>query len=299
MADTIATLTSPRANTTLTTDITAQAREVDFVSRFSQNWADLRNILGIMNPVRKAPGTQLVAYNATVTLEDGEVPEGAVIPYSKAKVTPVYSESIVIEKYAKGVTIEDVSKYGAAVAVQKTDNAFLAELQGKVMADFYDYLETGTLTDSAADFQMAVALAVGAVKNKFSELHLNASRVVVFVNTMDAYRYLGAANLTVQTAFGIEYVNSFMGATLILSSEVTEGKVIATVADNMVLYYIDPSDSEFAQLGLRYTVEGETNLIGFHVEGNYNTAVGETFAIMGVKLWAEYQDGIAVVTVGG
>ena len=28
-----------------------------------------------------------------------------------------------------------------------------------------------------------------------------------------------------------------------------------------------------------------------------NTAVGETYAIMGMKLWAEYLDGIAKITV--
>lgn len=64
------------------------------------------------------------------------------------------------------------------------------------------------------------------------------------------------------------------------------------------LYYIDPSDSEFARLGLNYTVQGETNLIGFHAQGNYTTAVGETFALMGMKLWAEYLDGISVVSFG-
>ena len=90
MADTHpATFTEPRANTTLTADITVQAREVDFVSRFTDNWESLREILGIMNPVRKQPGTTLVSSKATITLEDGNVPEGAVIPYSKAKVEPV------------------------------------------------------------------------------------------------------------------------------------------------------------------------------------------------------------------
>ena len=300
MADTIATLTNPRANTTLTSDITVAAREVDFVSRFTQNWDALREIVGIMNPVRKAPGTKLTSYKATVTLEDGEVPEGAVIPYSKAKVEPVAHEDITIKKYAKGVTIEDVAKYGATVAVQRTDEAFLNELQGVVMDDFYAFLQTGSLIESATDFQMGVALAVGLVKDKFKKLHLNSGGVVVFVNTMDAYRYLGAAQLTVQNSFGIEYVQNFMGAeTVILSSEISAGKIIATVADNLTLYYIEPSDSEFAQLGLRYTVEGETNLIGFHAEGNYSTAVGESYAIMGMKLWAEYLDGIAVVAVAG
>ena len=60
------------------------------------------------------------------------------------------------------------------------------------------------------------------------------------MNTLDAYKYLGAAELSVQTAFGINYIQNFMGAqTLILSSEIEEGKVIATPADNIVLYYVD------------------------------------------------------------
>ena len=89
-----------------------------------------------------------------------------------------------------------------------------------------------------------------------------------------------------------------MGArTVILSSEIDEGKIYAVPADNIVLYYVDPADSEFAKLGLVYTTEGQTNLIGFHAEGNYTTAVGESFALMGMTLWAEYADAIAVVTV--
>lgn len=299
MADTYpASLTTPRANTTVVSDITVKAREVDFVSRFSMNWESLRQILGIMNPVRKAPGTKLVSSKATITLEDGDVPEGAVIPYSKAKVVPVAYDDLTIQKYAKAVSIESVNQFGAAVAVQKTDEAFLNELQTMVLDEFYEFLLTGSLTSTEDTFQMAVAMAIGQVVDKFKKMRLNASNIVVFVNTLDAYRYLGAAELTVQNAFGMQYIENFMGAqTMILSSEIPEGKVIAVPADNIVLYYIDPSDSEFAQLGLNYTVEGETNLIGFHAVGNYSTAVGESYAIMGMKLWAEYLDAIAVVTV--
>lgn len=301
MADTYpATLTTPRANTILTTDITVQAREVDFVSRFTNNWESLRQILNIMNPVRKQPGTTLVGSRATITLEDGNVPEGAKIPYSKAKVEPVTYEELTIKKYAKAVSIESVNKYGAAVAVQKTDDAFLNELQTEVLDDFYAFLQTGELTSTESTFQMAVAMAIGQVVDKFKKMRKNASSIVTFVNTLDAYRYLGAAELTVQNAFGMQYIENFMGAqTMILSSEIPEGKVIAVPSDNIVIYYVDPGDSEFAQLGLNYTVDGETNLIGFHAEGNYSTAVGESYALMGMKLWAEYIDAIAVVTVAG
>lgn len=290
----------PKENLTKVANITTAAREIDFVTRFNKNWDALREVMGIMRPIRKAPGTKLVASKATVTLQDGNVAEGAEIPYSLAEVEPVAFQDLTIKKWAKAVSIEAVEKHGAAVAVQKTDEAFLNELQGVVLDDFYDFIQTGTLTDSEDDFQMGVAMAVGLVADKFKKMRRNGSKVTVWVNTLDAYRYLGAAALTVQSIFGIQYVKDFLGAeTMILSSEIPEGTILATPQDNVVLYYVDPGDSEFAQLGLDYTVQGETNLIGFHANGNYTTAVGESFAIMGMKLWAEYLDAIAVVTVGG
>lgn len=287
-------------NTTLSTDITVAARAVDFVTRFGANWNALRDIMGIARPIRKMPGTELVAYSANVTLADGAVAEGDLIPFSKGTVEPVAFDKITIEKYAKAVTLEAVDKYGAEVAIQKTDDAFLSELQGKVMDRFYAKLATGTLAGTAADFQAGVAEAVGSVVDKFKKMHKDATEIVVFVNTLDAYRYLGAAQLTVQKEFGINYVKGFMGADkMILSSEIESGKIYATASDNLVLYYVDPADSDYRKLGLNYTVEGETNLIGFGVDGNYSRAQGESYAIMGMNLWFEHVDAVAVVTVGG
>lgn len=276
------------------------AREIDFVSRFTDNWEALREILGIMRPIRKTPGTQLISYTASIDLESGDIDPGEVIPYSKATVLQYTKADLSLLKYAKAVPIEDVNRYGAEIAVQKTDEAFLNELQSNVLDSFYTFLtdDTAASTGSEETFQMAVAMAIGTVRDKFKKLRKNASEIVVFVNTLDAYKYLGAAELTIQTAFGIDYVQNFMGArTLILSSEIDEGTVIAVPSDNIVLYYVDPGDSQFAQLGLDYTVQGETNLIGFHANGNYSTAVGESFALMGMTLWAEYADGIAIYTV--
>lgn len=276
------------------------AREIDFVSRFTQNWEALRNILGIMRPIRKAPGSQLISYTASVALESGNVDAGEVIPYSKATITQVAKGDLTIEKYAKAVPIEDVSKYGATIAVQKSDDAFLNELQNVVLARFYTFMNTGALTSTYTTFQMALAMAKGNVLDKFQKMRKTVTEVVGFCNVLDAYEYLGAAGVTVQTQFGLTYIKDFMGYnTLFLLSapDIERGTVIALPVENMDLYYIDPGDSEFAQLGLNYTTEGETNLIGFHANGNYSTAVGESFAIMGMALWAEYLDGISVATV--
>lgn len=287
---------------TVAADITVAAREVDFVTRFAQNWEALRQILGIMRPIEKAPGTKLTSYKASMksdALQGGaSVGEGDEIPYTEFKVEPVAYSDVTLEKYAKAVSIEAVTKYGAAIAVQKTDEAFLNELQNVVMDRFYTFLATGTLTATADSFQMGVAKSIGLVKDKFKKMHRNITGVVTWVNTLDAYEYLGAANLTVQTSFGIDYVENFMGAQVfILSSEIERGKVISTPVENIDLYYVNPSNSDFAQLGLNYTTDGETNLIGFHANGDYSHAVGESFALMGMALWAEYLDGISVVEV--
>ena len=290
-----------KENLTKVENIDVTVRELDFVTRFGKNWEALRQILGIMRPIRKTPGTKLVSYTATVTLENGDVGEGVEIPYSQAAVTEAAKGDIEMFKYAKAVSIEAVSKYGAENAVQRTDDEFLNELQNKVLTDFYTFLNTGTLTGQESTWQMALAMAKGKVLDKFNKLRRTVTNVVGFANVLDAYKYIGAAGITVQTAFGIQYIKDFMGySTLFLLSapDIAVGTVIALPVENIDLYYIDPADSDFAKLGLKYTVEGETNLIGFHAQGNYNTAVGESFALMGMKLWAEYLDGIAVVTVG-
>lgn len=303
----VETLTNPRDSLpNIYTNITA--REVDFVTRFNDNWDALRQIIGIMRPIRKAPGSQLVSYTASVALESGDVPAGAVIPYSKATVEKTAKDDLTIKKYAKAVPIEDVDKYGVDIAVEKSDDAFLAELQNVVLNDFYTFLNTGSLSGTAATWQAALAKAQGEVLNKFATMQKDVTGIVGFANILDAYDYLGAADITVQTQFGLNYIKNFMGySTLFLlpetigksTSGIARNKVLATPVENIDLYYVDPGDSEFSRLGLNYTTQGVTNLIGFHAQGNYTTAVGESFALMGMKLWAEYLDGIANITVGG
>lgn len=292
-----------KTNVTTTAQYTTSAREVDFVTRFSDNWDALRNIMGIMRPIRKSPGTKLISYKASVdgTLQGGTtVAEGDEIPFTKMKVEPVSYADIEVAKYAKSVTIESVAKYGADVAVEKTDDAFLVALQNKVLADFYAFLNTGTLKLTETTWQRALAMAKAKVLDKFAGMDKDVTEVVGFANILDAYDYLGDKDITVQSAFGLNYVENFLGySTLFLLPEkyIARNKVIAIPVENIDLYYVDPGDSEFGRLGLVYTVRGETNLIGVHVEGDYSRATGDMYAIMGMKLWAEYLDGIAVATV--
>ena len=288
-----------KANVTKQANITTPVREVDFVTQFGKNWDALREIMGIMRPIEKTPGTKLTSYKTSLTLESGDVAEAQTIPFSEATIEPVAFDDIEIKKYGKSVSVEAVAKFGAAVAVTRTDEEFRNELQGKVLNDFYAFLKTGALLDAKSTWQMAFAMAQGLVRDKFKKIRRDVTDIVQFVNILDVYEYLGAKDISVQTRGGMSYMQDFMGAkSVILSSDIERGKVIATPVNNIDLYYIDPSNSDFAQLGLPFTVQGETNLIGFHAEGKYSNMTGESYALMGMKLWAEYLDGIAVVYVG-
>lgn len=292
-----------RDNQITTSNYAVSAREVDFASRFAKNIQALQDILGISRPIRKAPGTKLTSY--MVTSEGGlqggaSVAEGEIIPLTELNVQEVEYGDIIVQKYARSVTIEAVSKYGADIAVQRVDDEFMNMIQGKVTSDFYGFLATGSGIHAATTWQMALAMAKGRALDKFASMDKTVTDVVGFANILDVYEWIGGANVTIQNEFGMNYVKNFMGyRTILLLPEkyIARGTVAATPVENLVIYYTDPSDSDYAKLGLTYRTDGDTNFIGVHVEGRYDRAAGDMTAIVGMKLWAEYLDGIIIELV--
>jgi hypothetical protein len=286
-------------NLTGTAQIQVRAREIDFVTSFGKDLQALLDIMGISRMIRKENGTVLKTKKVVGTLQSGAVAEGEEIPYSQYTVEETPFDSITIEKYRKGVSIEAIAEKGYDVAVQDTDNEFRSDLQNEIIDKFYTGLKMGTLSGYESTWQMAFAMAIGKVVDKFKKMRKSSTGVAVWVNTIDVYKYVGAANISVQTAFGMTYIKDFLGANVaFISSEIPEGVVIATPLNNLVAYYVDPADSEFVKAGLAYTTDPETGFIGFHAQGTYERAISDMFAIMGVRLFAEYLDAIAYISVG-
>lgn len=289
-----------RDNLTKVANINARVREIDFVSVFGKTWQSLMEIMGVSRDIVAEPGTKLTMLKGAINLQSGDVGEGELIPYSLASVDKIDVAEIDLEKYCKAVSIEAIKKYGYNQAVALTDETFRNELLGNVMDRFYGFVKTGALTNVQTTFQMAVAMAKGLVVNKWRAMRKTTRGVVGWCNVLDYFEYAGAAAITVQNYEGIQYVKDFMGLSVLFlcsDNEIPRGKVIATAIENIVYYHINPADGEYAASGLVYTTDGTTNLIGYHTEGNYHTAVSENFALMGLALFAEYQDGIAVVDI--
>lgn len=287
------------ANTVVSTDLTA-VREVDFVTRFAREIKIFREILGNIRMEKHAPGTKLTVKKAAVTLNTSSVGEGETIPYNAISYTETDVGSLTWDKQKIGVTMEAISAHGYDAAVQAADDDMLYKLRSKIVNDFFTFAQTGTLTSDIQtyDFQSALAEAQAQVQAKWEDMDRGYSDIIAFANVKDAYRYLGAAQITTQTAFGMTYIENFLGfSKLFLTSKIPQGKIVATPSQNLILYYVDATANDFNKAGFLFRTDNETNLIGVHVEGNHNTDVSELSTVMAMGLFSEYLDGIAVIAI--
>ena len=287
------------ANTVVSTDLSA-VREIDFVTRFAREIKIFREILGNIRMEKHAPGTKLTVKKAAVTLNTSSVGEGETIPYNAISYTETDVGSLTWNKQKIGVTMEAISAHGYDAAVQAADDDMLYKLRSKIVNDFFTFAQTGTLTSDIQtyDFQSALAEAQAQVQAKWEDMDRGYSDIIAFANVKDAYRYLGAAQITTQTAFGMTYIENFLGfRKLFLTSKIPQGKIVATPSQNLILYYVDATANDFNKAGFLFRTDNETNLIGVHVEGNHNTDVSELSTVMAMGLFSEYLDGIAVIAI--
>ena len=286
-------------NTVVSTDLTA-VREIDFVTRFAREIKIFREILGNIRMEKHAPGTKLTVKKAAVTLNTSSVGEGETIPYNAISYTETDVGSLTWDKQKIGVTMEAISAHGYDAAVQAADDDMLYKLRSKIVNDFFTFAQTGTLTSDIQTytFQSALAEAQAQVQAKWEDMDRGYSDIIAFANVKDAYRYLGAAQITTQTAFGMTYIENFLGfSKLFLTSKIPQGKIVATPSQNLILYYVDATANDFNKAGFLFRTDNETNLIGVHVEGNHNTDVSELSTVMAMGLFSEYLDGIAVIAI--
>jgi hypothetical protein len=279
-------------NTTKAADL-AKVRDVDFAERFVAGLDTLLKMLGVTRKIEKKAGEVLKVYKVTGTLEDGAVAEGEIIPLSKYSTTYEPIGEATLKKWRRKTTAEAISSKGFGQAVNDTNNKMLKDIQKGVRSNFVNFLATGTGAASGIGLQGALAQVWGQLQVLFEDTSVE---VVYFLNPLDVADYLGGAQITTQTAFGMSYIENFLGmGTVILASDVPKGKIYATAAENIVCYYIPVTS---ADLGEVFKLTSDlTGLIGIHTDAVYNDFTAETVAASGVGLFAEMLDGIVVGSI--
>lgn len=287
----------PAEQNVITTDEMKKVREVDFVTRFTHNSLNkLMEVLGVTRKIPMMEGTTMYVYNTTGTLHSGDVDEGDVIPLSQYKTTKTPVGEIKINKWRKAVTAEAIAKSGYQDAVNATDDALLRDVQKKIRTNFFTLINgtiTGSVSATGVGLQSALADGWGKLQIAFED---DEAEAVYFVNPQDISSYLGSASITVQTAFGLSYIENFLGlGTVIISSQVTQGTFLATAKENLVLYYLTMNGDVASAFQL---TSDETGYVG--IKSGYQTeerAQIESLVMSGIQLFVEYAGGVVKGTI--
>lgn len=273
----------------------ARVREQEFVYMFTGSLKKLFEAMSITRQIPKQAGYALKAYKAIGTLQDGNVGEGETIPLSKYETEPVDLGEIVLKKWRKATSAEAIVEKGYDQAVTMTTDKMLSDVQKGIRGDFFSFLGTGTGTATGETFQATLAQAWGQLQVLFEDDTVSA---VHFMNPLDVADYLGTATITTQTAFGMKYVEDFLGlGKTFFNSSVPRGKIYSTAAENLVAYYIPANGADLDE-AFSFTTD-ETGFIGIHEAPDYTNMTASDTVISGIKLLAERIDGVVVGTISG
>ncbi len=276
----------------ITADKMKKVREVDFVQQFTHT--SLQKLIEVLGVTRKIPmmeGTTMYLYTVSGTLQDGAVDEGDIIPLSEYEVTKTPVGEITLKKWRKAVTAEAIKKSGFQNSVVETDGKLLKDVQAGIRGDFFTLLNgtiTGATTVTGAGLQEALANAWAQLQVKFED---DTAEAVHFLNPLDVAPYLAKANITTQTAFGMNYVEDFLGlGTVILTSRITQGTFVSTAKQNLVMYYLTMNGDVAQAFSL---TADELGYIG--IKSGYQNeerAQIESLVMSGIQFFVEYAAGV-------
>ena len=281
-------------NTIMQADL-ARVRVADFNLQFTGNLQKLTEALGITRKIAVQEGASLKMLKVTGTLESGNVAEGELIPLSHYETEEVPVGEVKLNKWRKGTTAEAILKGGYDQAVGATTDKMVKDIQKTIRGDLFTFMGKGTGTASGANLQAALANGWGKLAVLFED---DAVETVYFLNPMDVSDYLGAAQVEMQTLFGMNYIKNFLGlGDVFLNSNVPEGKYYATAKENIVLYYVNVGAGDIkTAFGL---TTDETGYIGINEYPDKDTARVIDLVLSGVTFFPERQDGIVVGTIAG
>ena len=279
-------------NTIMKADV-ARVRAIDFNYQFTGSLRKMIEALGVTRKIAVQEGTTLKALKVTGTLQSGTVAEGELIPLSHYETVETPVGEAVLNKWRKGTTAEAILKGGYEQAVGATTDQMVKDIQKTIRNAFFTFLATGTGTATGTGLQAALADGWGNLQVLWED---DAVETVYFLNPLDVSAYLGTAQVTMQTAFGMNYIENFLGlGTVFLNSNVPQGKFYATAKENVVMYYINVSNGDIAS-AFQLTTD-ETGYVGIREYPDEDHARVMDLVMSGVTFFPERLDGIVVGTI--
>lgn len=294
------------------------ALDQEFVKNFQGDATRLMEILGIFGVETVAAGTALKMLKVTGALNNSKTDaskssdtdaaavtlgsssgtayvEGDEVALSKFSAEYEAVGEVVARPYRKMTTAAAIQKSGYVNAVLKTDQKMESLLYADVVSQFFTFLATGTGTAAGKGLQACAANVDATLGDTLETNGDSTSRIIHFVSRQDAAEYIGGATITDQSAFGLTYLENFVGLTnVFLTNKVAKGTMYATPAENLHLFGTDYS--ALAQAGLPYATDAD-GIIGIAHTPAYDRVSVETNVLTGCTIFPEVKDYIVKGTI--
>lgn len=287
-------------NTIKSADVAAKVADREFVRAFDEDVRKLVEVLGVFEPIKRAPNTALKYYTTSGTLENGaNIGEGEDIPLSKYTRSGENIASLSWNKWAKETTLEAISANSYAEAVAETDRQFIKDIQKGIRKQMFDFLKTGTgKVKLGGETEVTASTLQATLANIWAQMELDFENTdaspLYFANPVDLAKYLGTAQITTQTAFGMTYIKDFLGMyPMILASDVPAGKIITTPRENLHIYYAHAAEAQ----GFDFETRDQTGYIGVHHDPTYRNMTFQTYAVSALKPFCDYLDKIYISSI--
>lgn len=290
-------------NTAKQTDV-VKALNAELIENFTGMYDRLAELIGLFGVETIAAGTAIVQKSITGSLLNTTTAEGSsgtayiegdFVARSKYGVAENVIGKASIVPYAKQTTGDAILKAGFENAILRTDRKAVQHVRDDLMTAFFTFMANGTSTASGNGLQAALAYTSAKLGDVLEAAHESGGDPVYFVNRQDAAAYLASANITTQEAFGMDYLETFLGVrNVLLTNKVSSGTVYATPVENIHVFGIDFGALDTA--GLSYDTD-DNGLIGVAHEGEYDYVSAVTHIARGALFVPENTDFIVKATI--
>lgn len=282
----------------------------EFAANFNHDTNQLMQYMGIIAPEPVAAGYGLEQHTVKGSLNNqgseasdaatagtsgtGYV-EGDLVALSKFTVDSKPVGKAKLLPYRKVTTAQAIAEHGVRWSVLNTDSKMLAAVRADILKQFFAFLGNGTGTATGKNLQAALVQSEAKLGDALETNNDTPITTIHFVSRFDVADYLSDATVTTQTAFGMNYLEDFLGIqNVLVSSKVPKGTLYTTDAANIHCFSQD--FSSLADAGLVY-VTSDNGLIGVAHTTIYDHVSVETDVLTGMLLFPEVTDYIVKGTI--
>lgn len=208
---------------------------VNTIAKFQADLHNLLEVMGKSDVVVMPAGSAVNVYkegtkaNTTAAAKGAEIPLDGAVPVLDHAVTLTWDKKREIASY------EDIQVQGYDACVGGTADTLLKRSAATVRTAICNAIKSGSTTVSGT-YNSVQAAAAAAVAKLIDVTADEAGETIFFMNPATFAAYAAVAHITTQTAYGMQYLQGFLGmGNAVVLPGLADNKIYATTCENINL----------------------------------------------------------------